>query len=199
MISGVLIAFDPEGRVVASKKHAGEVPWAPGSSTPGPYELVTALELEPGRYEIRAGLDAAPDRRSSVYGFVEVPPFGDEPLTLSDIAVAVQPAGVSAPKGALDGILPVVPTARRVFTRRDQVIALVRIYHDRPDPPATSLDVRIVDATGRSVVTTRVADATDEYLVPVRVDELTPGEYLLELSAESGTHRATRQLRFRVE
>jgi VWFA-related protein len=199
VISGVVLAIDPEGRVVASKKHAGQVPWAPGSNAPPPYELLTALELEPGRYEIRAALDAAPDRRSSVYGFVEVPRFGEEPLTMSGIAVAVQPGAMSAPRGALDGILSMAPTARRAFTRSEIVSVLVRLYRARPSPTATSLTVRIVDAANRVVIDDRIADAPDEYQMPVPVDELEPGEYLLELTAQSGDDRAVRRLRFTVE
>jgi VWFA-related protein len=199
VITGVVLAFDSDGRVVASKKHAGQVPWAPGSSAPPPYELLTALDLGPGRYEIRAALDSAPDKRSSVYGFVDVPRFGEEPLTMSGIAVSVQPGAMSAPRGTFDAILPVVPTARRAFARSEIVTALVRLYHGRPSPPATSLTVRIVDAANRTVIEDRIADAPDEHQMPVPVDELDPGEYLLELLAQSGADRATRQLRFTVE
>jgi VWFA-related protein len=199
VIHGVVLAFDPDGKIVASKKHAGEIPWAPGSTTPRAYELLTALELKPGRYEVRAALDSSAGKRSSVYGFVEVPRFDEDPLTLSGIALAARPAAMSGPKGALDAVLPLVPTARREFSVTDEVTAFLRVYHGQDKPASTTLVARLVDSGGQIIREERITEATSEYQMDVPVSSLESGEYLLEFAAESGGQRAMRSVRFRMQ
>jgi len=86
-----------------------------------PYELLSRLTLKPGRYELRLAVDASVNQRGSVYTFVDVPDFSEQPLSLSGIVLGATPGPLSAPKDAFAGLLPIVPTARRTFAAADRV------------------------------------------------------------------------------
>jgi VWFA-related protein len=196
-INGVVVVFDSSGKIVASKKHTGTVPWTAGGTTPPPLELLTALDLAPGRYEIRAALETSSDARSSVYGFIDVPRFDTMPLSLSAIALSLQPAPVAAPKNAFADFLPIVPSAQRPFTKGDSVTAFVRVY--RRTNAAAALAVRLVDADDRVMFEDRTDRVDEDYDTRLPLDQLSPGEYLLTFTATAGTDRATQQLRFTVD
>ncbi len=95
-----------------------------------PYEVLSRLTLKPGRYEIRVALDASPTQRASVYTYVDVPDFAEQPLSLSGVVLAASPAPPSAPVNAFKDLLPIVPTARREFARTDRCVGI------RPRVPA---------------------------------------------------------------
>jgi len=192
---GVIVAFDRSGKIVASRKQTGTVPWPPGDTAPPPYEVFTGLDLVPGRYEIRAAFESR-GARSSVYGFVDVPAFENAALSLSPIALALHPPSLSAPREEFSDFLPVVPTAQRRFMKTDIVDAFVRVHHSGPNPPATSLTVRVVDADDRTVAEEQRDQVDDDNTVDLPLDRLAPGEYLLTFTATSGNERAVQQLRF---
>jgi VWFA-related protein len=194
---GVIVAFDRSGKIVASRKQTGTVPWRPGDTAPPPYEVFTGLDLAPGRYEIRAAFESR-GTRSSVYGFVDVPAFDNAPFSLSPIALALHPPPLSAPREEFSDFLPVVPTAQRRFANTDIVDAFVRIHHTGPNPPATSLAVRVVDADDRTVVEEQRDQVDDDNTIELPLDRLPAGEYLLTVTANAGAERAVQQLRFTV-
>ena len=111
----MIVAVDPEGKVVSSVTRTATMPWAPGSGRPPAYEVLARLDLKPGRYEIRAASDVTGRSRSSVYGFVEVPDFTAEALAVSGIVFEALPGSMAAPRDAFADLLPIVPTARRQF------------------------------------------------------------------------------------
>ncbi len=84
--------------------------------------------LKPGRYEIRVALDAGSTERASVYTYVDVPNFAEQPLSLSGIVLGTSPSPSSAPSNAFTDLLPIVPTARREFARTSRASAFLRVY-----------------------------------------------------------------------
>ncbi|MEO7190206.1 MAG: VWA domain-containing protein [Vicinamibacterales bacterium] len=197
-VSAVIAAVDPQGKILAAVKHAAVVPWPVGASGPGPYEFLARLELEPGRYEIRAATDVDPATRSSVYGFVEVPDFRKLPLSLSGIAIQVVPTGMSGPKGVLAQVMPIVPTTRRQFTNVERVTAFVQVYRAVQTTTATTMTARILDSAERTVIESRDELSGSEYHWDLPVEKLPAGEYVLELSSSSGADSASRRVRFSV-
>jgi len=195
-VNAIVVVLDRDGKIVASKQHTGTVPWTPESTAPPAYEVLTALDLEPGRYEIRVALDSR-GTRSSVYGFVDVPEFDKAPLSLSAIALAQQPPAAGGPRDAFADFLSVVPTARRRFTKTDVVDAFVRIYR-RPNAAPVALAVRVVDADDQAVFEEQEDQVDDAYDVGVPLHDLAPGEYLLTFAASSGKDRAVQHVRFVV-
>jgi hypothetical protein len=199
-------AFDRSGRSVQSLQQSVGLTWrsAGAAST---YELVSRLALKPGRYEIRAAVDADAKDRGSVYTFVDVPDFAQRPLSLSGIVLTVSPPAPSAGADGLTGWLPVVPSVRRDFARTDRATAFARVYQSRKDPvqPAT-VAARIERADGKVEADDVVSLPADRFAanrgadhrVALPVDRLEPGEYLLTIEARKGQYTARRGLRFTV-
>jgi hypothetical protein len=200
-------AFDRNGRSVQSEEQTVAVTWHPDAAGNSSYEVVSRLALKPGRYEVRVALDAAPNRRASVYTFVDVPDFAQQPLSLSGIVLAVLPVVPSAPPDAFTNLLPVVPTSRRDLLRADRATAFVRVYQNAKNAPLpATLTARIVD-TGDRLVWNEVKRLTADgfmgsraadYRLALPVERLEGGEYLLTIEATQGAYTARRGVRFTV-
>ena len=175
---------------------------------PVPYELLGLLNLKPGRYQLRvAALAAVEGSIGSIHFDVHVPDFSKAPLALSGIVLTARPSGVVAPKDAFEALLPIVPTTRRDFFRRDQASAFLRVYHGaRHGPAAVAILSRLVNAAGVVAFETREAvqpgqfsaGRAADYGVDLPIDRLDPGHYLLSVEATRGKNTARRDLRFTV-
>jgi len=201
-------AFDREGRSLADVNQTMRVSVLPRPDRSYRYEVTRDLGLKPGRYEIRAAVDDRTLRASgSVYGYVEVPDYAGEPVTLSGIflqAVAIPDVA----RGSDDAAQPLVPTTRRVFRADERVSAFVREHQgltrammpgyftisivDTQDQRVFGLEQRILPENFGS---NRAMDYTFD--VPLR--GLTRGEYLLTIEARHGNVVVSRETRFRVE
>jgi hypothetical protein len=170
-----MAAYGPDGRRRASRRQTVPVTLnRPGQRAAVGFELLTRLDLAPGRYQVRLaaessvhgirlsrlapevaligpGEDTSP-RSGSVYFDLEVPNFLNAPLTLSGLVLSVSPPVVSGPPGALAPLLPVTPTTLREFYRDEAVGAYLRVYQGarRPVQPVT-IALRIVDRLGTTV------------------------------------------------
>jgi VWFA-related protein len=205
-ISLVIGAFTPQGEPLVTERHEATLALRPIPGRSAELDLLASLDLKPGRYSIRVGAHSRFSARDgSVYADVEVPDFGKAPLALSGIVLSADPAPLAAPRDRFAGLLPVVPTTRRTFTREDAVTAFLRVYQ-RGRGPAGGVSVlaSIVNSAG-DVVTTRVVklepsrfdenSAADfRYDLPLR--QLEPGEYLLGIDATVGGRRERREVRF---
>jgi hypothetical protein len=197
-------AFDRNGRSVATETQTIAVTSRSAAGGDTTYEVLSRLVLAPGRYEIRVALDAGRDQHASVYTYVDVPDFAQQPLSLSGIVLAISPAVGSAPADAFRDIAPVIPTARREIARTGRATAFVRVYQDAKAAalPAT-VTARITDTADHVVfdnVTELAADRftnhAADYLFEIPVERLASGEYLLTIDAAQGERVARRGLRF---
>ncbi len=127
----VAVDTDADGRERA--RHGRVQPFVlRRGSQPGPlrFQLIDRVDLEPGRYQIRVGVESERAKKAgSVFLDVFVPDFSRASLSASGLAFAfVSPNPV--PTARLDpqsAVLPIVPTAIRVFDRRQRVEVLTRI------------------------------------------------------------------------
>jgi VWFA-related protein len=201
-------AFDRNGRSVQSETQTVGVTWHPDATGSMAYEVLSRLSLRPGRYEVRVALDGATGGRASVYTYVDVPDFSQQPLSLSGIVLGASPTVPSAPQDAFLNLLPFVPTARRQFVRTDRVTAFLRVYQEAGKPARpVAVATRLVDATDR-VLTNAVAplaadrftgDRGADYRVDIPLDQLGSGEYLFVVEATQGPHTARRGVRFTMQ
>jgi VWFA-related protein len=203
-------------------------------NTPGPaktvgFELLSSIELPPGRYELRAAAEAKVEggrvsdrnpavdqagdgddrgsRSGSVYCDLEIPEFSKERLALSGIALKTSPPPPSGPPGALAKVLPVVPTVLREFMPTDNISGFVRVSQGgtAPAEPVT-IGFALVDGQGATVGqrsevldTARFAGSRmSDYEFSVPLSQLAAGPYLLTVSANSGSRKASRDVRFKV-
>ena len=207
-VSVLAAAFDRNGRSVQSETRTIAVTWKGDASGSMPYELLSRLTLKPGRYELRLAVDASVNQRGSVYTYVDVPDFAQQPLSLSGIVLGAAAGPLSAPKDAFSTLLPIVPTARRSFAPADRVTAFVRVYQasKKPALPAT-VTARIVDAHDAVVFTETVAIDAERFAethaadhrIELPLTRLGGGPYLLTIDATAGQSSARRGVRFSAQ
>lgn len=201
-------AFDREGRALADVNQTVTVPVRPRPDRSYRYEVTSQLGLKPGRYEIRAAVDDRTLRASgSVYGYVEVPDYAAEPVTLSGIFLqaAAVPDVAPVSEGAAQ---PLVPTTRRVFRADERVTAFVREHQGltRAMMPGyfnvsiqNANDQRVFGLEQRILPELFGANRAMDYSFDVPLRTLPPGEYLLIVEARHGNVVVTKDARFRVE
>jgi VWFA-related protein len=170
------------------------------------YDVLAKLPLAPGRYDIRLSVETAGGQASGVHVPVEVPDFFKDALSASSLVLSAVPSAEAVPKGALDDLLPVVPTTRREFDAADSVTAFLQVYQqDRRRSPVATIDV--LDAAGDVVVTETRALTSDAYgalyaancLFDVPIRRLQPGPYLLSVTVTSGKDQVQRAVKFQVK
>jgi VWFA-related protein len=173
------------------------------------YEAVAPIDLEPGRYTIRAGAFRESDRASgSVVGDVDVPDFASDAVSLSGVMVTTRPPTPSSPADALQGIVDVIPTASRAFDRSRKVSVFARIYQASKKPlTAVPLSVRVIDEHDAVVFdksesfTVSQFDASTHalnYSLELPLSSMQDGEYLTTLQAGTGAVAVRRTVRFKV-
>jgi VWFA-related protein len=200
-------AFGVEGKAFGSKRLTADVAIRAGASGLAEYEVLSRIDLKPGRYQLRIGASVGSlSTQGSVYYDVDVPNFSSPSVTMSGLVLSAPGGGEVAPRDALASIMPVIPTSRRAFAPGQQVSAFVRVYQggDRP-LVAVPLRVSLVDSTGAVVMDRRQDLAVTQFTaraanisVPIPVDRLAPGEYLLTLETSLNGAAARRQTRISV-
>jgi VWFA-related protein len=202
-------AFDREGRSLAFEQ--GTLAALPRRGPGGTfrYELLARLELKPGRYEIRAAVeDTAVGETGSVYGYVDIPNYVSELVSLSGILLYMNPA---EPMGQLNDALhepiAVMPTPRRQFARGDHVAAWLQICQglQRSVMPgyvyAEILDEneqRVFHQETRTLATDVGANRAMNMSLALPLETLDPGQYVLSVEARQGNASARRDVRFSV-
>ena len=197
-------AFDRDWRPRASHRQTIEVTARPGLKEQT-VDALSAMELMPGRYELRVAADSS-GRAGSVFVDVEVPEFLNAPLSASGVVVSTvqQPY---APSQMLAALLPVTPSSRRTFARNEPAELFLRFYQGgRSGMKAVAVSMSISDTTGARLVqgTETIggnqfsAARSNDWRFMLPVGRLTPGEYLFTIDASLEEHRVQRHLRFRI-
>ena len=200
--------LDSQGRSFGSRRLTLRLGLNRASGRDLHYEILPRLPVSPGRYEVRLAVRTGDARTGSVYAFVDVPDFTRAPVSLSGLVVAASPAGSAAPSDAYADLLPIVPTARRVFRPTDRVTVFARSYQGgRHAVVSATATARIVDATNQEVLRSETAlGATSsgalrsaDYRLAVPVDRLGPGYYLLTVSISAASGAVERSLSFQIQ
>jgi VWFA-related protein len=197
-------AFDRDWRPRASHRQTIEVTARPGLAEQT-VDALSAMELMPGRYELRVAADSA-GRAGSVFVDLDVPEFVNAPLSASGVVISTvqQPY---APSPLLAALLPVTPSSRRAFARNEPAELFLRFYQGgRGRMNAVSVSMSIADTTGARLVqgTETIAEnqftaaRSSDWRFMLPVGRLAPGEYLFTIDASLDEHRVQRQLRFRI-
>jgi VWFA-related protein len=203
-----VMAFTPEGQQRASIQQDARIAVRASTSGEIQYEILTGIDLKPGRYELRLAAQSGRQRKSgSVYADVVVPDFSKEALSLSGIELAATPSPAAAPKDAEATWMPIVPTSRREFRPSDRVAVFCRVYQGgKGSPVPASIRTTLEDADGveRFSQTNTAAfaeagpDRSGSLTVDLPIATLAPGTYHLMIEASRGGTAARRDLRFRI-
>jgi VWFA-related protein len=201
----VVTVFQPEsGRSVASHAQTLRVRWN-RTGDPARFEALSRLPIRPGRYEVRAAVEMGDGQTGSISTYADVPDFRRADLTMSDLVLAAEPPTFARSPTAFGDLIPLSPTADRVFARSQRATAWVRVY--RRSAVAASLTMRITDEHDAVVLERtsqfdsrpgRSADSLDGQLA-LPIGSLPAGEYLLTAEAAAGNEAVSRHARFRVE
>jgi hypothetical protein len=183
---------------------------AGGPTETAKYEVLSHIDLNPGRYQLRlAAHSSLENRTGSVFADVDVPDFANAAVSLSGVLLESSPALTAAPPEALASLVPIIPTAERTFDPRDRVSAFLRVYEGgKTLPVPVTLTIHLVDLNGTVVMdredaisaesvgaTTRSADEH----ISLPIGQLKAGEYLLTIEAALGKTTARRDVRFSVK
>jgi hypothetical protein len=193
-------AYNSDGKSFGGTRIKADVTVRAGATGLGDYELITRLDLKPGRYQIRvAGHVASLSTSGSLYHEVDVPDFDRERLSVSGIVLTSPIGPPSAPREGLKGLLPVKPTTRRQFSGAEEASAFFRIYQGGKAPVTTvPLRVRIANEQDELVMdrTTDVAPGTfdaqrtADINIALPLARLPKGNYLLTVEAGDGRRAA---------
>jgi len=203
----VAAAFDRNGKSVQSETQTIGMTLPSSMSNDVSYEVLSRLRLKPGKYELRVALNAAAGRSGSVYTYVDVPDFAEQPLSMSGAVLSVSPAFPTAPSRGFPDLLPTVPTTRRDFAPTDRVSAFVRVYQKANEPPQpASVKAQILDVNGRVVTSDAATLEPDQfarnhsadYRIRLPIDRLNAGEYLFRVDAIRAQNAVHRAVRFRI-
>jgi hypothetical protein len=161
---------------------------------------LSKVDLPPGRHQIRI---AARALRTGATGMithaVDVPDFARARLSLSGVTMTSLPALVMPTRGAswVEKTLDTPPSAARQYVAGDQVTAAVDVYA----PPATAgaIDV-FADLEGVEPAPRRLAPHPAGASTLFRIDTrtLTPGAYVLRVTAAGASERVERRVPFDV-
>ncbi len=192
----------------SSAQHARVKLFAGGPEDVAEYEVLSHIDLKPGRYQLRlAAFNQSVEIGGSVFVDVDVPDFAGAPVSLSGVLLEAKPGLPVAPRDALTKIVPIVPTARRSFDARDQVSAFFNLYESQSGTPkAVTLTTRIVDEKGATIMDKKETVDADSFGAARTVDKhvelplagRAKGDYLLTIEATLGTTVTKRNVRFTV-
>ncbi len=200
-------AFTPDGYASGDHRQTVHMTLLPGDVAQ--YELLSLIDLKPGRYQLRIGAHTTiGDVRGSVFADVDVPDFAKVSVSLSGVLLSATPSPFSAPKDALVSLVPVTPTGERVFNRGDHASAFLRLYQGGISPiEPLALHITILNDKGETMVNREdeigaasfdtKTRAADEH-VALPLDKLAPGDYLLTVETSRGQTTARRDVRFTV-
>jgi len=199
-------AYDMQARLRASDRVKVRLTFRAGMESSGRYGVLSRLTLDPGRYQLRLAVRSLVLGKSgSVYSDLEVPDFSKPELSVSGVVLDVTPPVLSAPRGKLSAVLPIVPTAQREFTAGEQVSAFLRIYQGGKGPLSpVVVTARIVDGKDGEVFSQRETLGSDrfgpargaDYRMTLPLVDLARGPYLLSVSATRGALTSKRDVRF---
>lgn len=201
-------AFNVDGKAFGAKRMDVMVTLRPEASGMGEYELLSRLDLKPGRYQLRVALNVSSLTTSgSLYYDVDVPDFQKAPVSFSGMVLAARPSPPVTPKDGLPGVLPVTPTTRRSFSASDRVVAFTRVYQGGKDALAAvplriqlrnQDDFLIMNRQESLPAETFSKERSADVNIAVPLERLAPGAYLLTLESTLGKTTVKREVRFDV-
>jgi hypothetical protein len=186
--------------------------------TQGAFRIIRRIQVLPGKYHVRVGArETGAGKTGTVIFELEVPDYSKTPLNMSGVAIASawssrMPTAVPDPKAnEFKDVLPAPPSASREFPKGDTLSIFAEIYDNeiktahRVDITATILaddgKVLLSKADERRSEELQGAAGGYGYTAQFALNALTPGRYVLRLSAKSrlgNSEAVTREVEFRV-
>ena len=201
----VLAANIQTSKVVGEFLRPRQVSFArrPGreASEPLDYQIVTTVELPPGKYQLRVSAkSAALDKGGSVYGTVEVPNYEKTPLSVGGLVLGyADPTHHPVSTTLMDpGSLPFEPMLDRVFAASDVLRLFCQIWRRDGGATSTTTWADLLDAEGHLVAKFDGQPKGSGQVANLDVDlvlaSLARGAYQLRVTATDGTNTDSRSI-----
>src|SRR4051812_35853839 len=196
-------AYDSEGKPHGTLRQTMTI--APKDGAPAQPDLPGHLPLRPGRYMLNIA-GTSEGRSGNVFVDVDVPDFVKDALAASGLILQRRPAPPIGDK-FLAELIPAAPTTHREFRPSDHVGVLLRIYQGgkgRVVPVRMMARVKsdsdAIASNHESMLEVENFSAarSADYELSLPLEHLSPGQYLLEVTAQSGARHVTRTARFSV-
>jgi VWFA-related protein len=203
-----LVAIEADGRVLASSRRAFSFELPLRQRGEVEYRINDAIDLPPGALTVRVGAaSVAAGRAGTVHLPLVVPDFAAGRVEVSGLVIGLAGASESPASRfeAIAALTPIQPTAERTFTAADTLQVFARIF--LPKDANERVDARLVVKRGDEVVRSesmavesgRVdGRATADCGVELPLDGLSPGAYILEVTASAG-NPAVRATAFQIQ
>jgi VWFA-related protein len=202
-------AFNVEGKPFGSKRFRADVTLRAGATGLAEYEVLSRLDLKPGRYQLRIAANVGSlSTGGSLYFDVDVPEVSSAPVSLSGLILSVEPGPIAAPPDAFKGILPVRPSSQRTFATTDRVTVFTRVRQGGKTPIApmrlrmtlrNSSNVQVAERLEEIDAAQFNAARFADVVLDVPIARLQPGAYLLTVEGSAGTVVARRDSRFEMK
>jgi VWFA-related protein len=179
------------------------------------FRFVSAIDVPPGRYQLRVAAGGTTGPAGSVVYDLEVPDFSRTPLAISGLSLTSRlsaDAVIQQIRNPLQGRLAATPTTAREFDKGDVLTLFTEVYTDGKRSPAHAIDMKasIVNADGRSVSSAeQQASSSDAratggrlpFTTTLPINDAAPGDYVLRVEAReslAGGATAVRNIPIRV-
>jgi hypothetical protein len=163
------------------------------------FRVTTAVNLPPGRYQLRMSAADAAGVAGSVGRTLVVPDFYKQPLTMSGLTL-LSASGLLAPTARVKDdpvglLLMRPPTTAREFTRDDQLLLFAEVYENQANSQPHMIDIGAeVRAEGGQVVfrNSETRSSTDlqggrggyGYTAQIPLKDFAPGLYVVHVEGK---------------
>jgi VWFA-related protein len=156
----VVRVIDDDGKVRVNEKAALDLTLMPDTFARAQargFRITSAVNLPPGRYQLRVSAADSGGTAGTVVGDLDVPDFYKPPLAMSGLTLT-SVASTLAPTARVkdDPVSPLLrqpPTTTREFTRDDQLTLFAEVYENQQNVPPHKVDIATeVRADGGRVV-----------------------------------------------
>lgn len=164
----------------------------------GGFRILNAIDLPPGRYQLRvAAREANTKRAGSVTYDLDVPDFSKEKLSISGLALTSATSGLiptARPKDPLAKMLPGPMTTYRDFVQGDELALFAEIYDNTKQPHKVDIEASLRAEGGQAVFQTREERDSSElaggpggygFMARVPLKDVPPGLYVLRVSGKT--------------
>lgn len=159
--------------------------------------LVSAIDVAPGRYQLRVAAGASTGPAGGVVLDLEIPDFTRSRLGMSGLSVAskLAPDAVTQQtRNPLQGKATMVPTTAREFDKGDVLTLFAEVYADGRRNPAYAIDMKasILEASGRVVSTTQEQRTSSDgrstggrlaFTPALPINDAAAGDYVVRVEA----------------
>jgi VWFA-related protein len=155
------------------------------------FRALSVLDVPPGSHQLRVGVwEEGAEQKGSVYYDLALPSSADSELVMGGILLSSkseESVSVASTRAARDSV-PFLPSTRREFTTRDQVLAGVQIFPSRAQSKEIVVDATVRDAHGKTVFESKERHTFrtgSPLLVRYQIDlsSLSPGPYVIDVQA----------------